>query len=83
VPTVVQMLHAAGLETAVAGSKGVALLQDWSHNGTSRAARDSVVFFDGKTAPEGAMAELTGTLGAWPETIEFPNIPEDQWTTRR
>jgi len=82
VPTVVQMLHAAGLETAVAGSKGVALLQDWSHNGASRAARDSVVLYDGKTAPESAMAALTGTLGPWPEIIEFPNIPEDQWTTR-
>jgi arylsulfatase A-like enzyme len=82
VPTVVQMLHAAGLRTAVAGTKGVALLQDWSHNGTTQAARDSVVFFDGKTAPEGAMAELTGTLGPWPDTIEFPNIPEDVWTTR-
>ena len=82
VPTVVQMLHAAGMETAVAGTKGVALLQDWSHNGKTRAARDSVIFFDGKTEPEGAMAELTGTLGAWPETIEFPNIPQDVWTTR-
>ena len=82
VPTVVQTLHAAGRKTAVAGSKGVALLQDWSHNGTTRAARDSVVLYDGKTAPEWVMAALTGTLGAWPETIEFPNIPEDQWTTR-
>jgi arylsulfatase A-like enzyme len=82
VPTVAQMLHAAGLTTAVAGTKGVALLQDWSHNGKSEAARESVVFYDGKTAPEGAMAELTGTLGAWPETIEFPNIPEDEWTAR-
>ena len=82
VPTVAQILHDAGRKTAVAGSKGVALLQDWSHNRTSRAARDSVVLFDGKTAPEGAMAELTGTLGAWPETIEFPNVPEDTWTAR-
>jgi len=81
-PTVVQMLHAAGRATAVAGSKGVALLQDWSHNGSSEAARDSVVFFDGKTEPPGAMGILTGTLGAWPETIEFPNIPEDAWTTQ-
>jgi arylsulfatase A-like enzyme len=82
VPTVVQILHAAGMRTAVAGTKGVALLQDWSHNGTTPAARDSVVFYDGKTAPEGAMAELSGTLGDWPEIIEFPNIPEDVWTTR-
>jgi len=80
VPTVVQMLHAAGLTTAVAGTKGVALLQDWSHNGASQAARDSVLFFDGNTAPPDAMAQLTGTLGAWPDTIEFPNIPQDQWT---
>jgi len=82
VPTVAQMLHAAGLETAVAGSKGVALLQDWSHDGTSRAAKKSAVFFDGQTAPAGAMAALTGTLGPWPELVEFPNIPEDQWTTQ-
>jgi arylsulfatase A-like enzyme len=51
VPTVAQTLHAAGLETAVAGTKGVALLQDWSHNGTTQAAKDSVIFYDGKTAP--------------------------------
>jgi arylsulfatase A-like enzyme len=81
-PTLVQILHGAGLRTAVAGTKGVALLQDWSHNGTTEAARESVVFYDGKTAPERAMAEMTGTLGAWPETIEFPNIPEDAWTTQ-
>jgi hypothetical protein len=82
VPTVVQMLHAAGRVTAVAGSKGVALLQDWSHNGTSKAARNSVVFYDGNTVPANAMATLTGTLGDWPQTIEFPNIPEDTWTTQ-
>jgi len=82
VPTVVQMLHAAGLRTAVAGSKGVAVLQDWSHNGTTEAAKESRVVFEGKSAPEGMMAELTGTLGEWPKTIEFPNIPRDLWTTR-
>jgi len=80
VPTVVQMLHAAGMKTAVAGTKGIALLQDWSHDGATQAARDSVLFFDGKIAPASAMAALTGTLGPWPDTIEFPNIPEDQWT---
>jgi arylsulfatase A-like enzyme len=80
-PTLVETLHAAGLRTAVAGTKGVALLQDWAHSGRTQAARDSVIFFDGKTEPEGAMAELTGTLGAWPDTIEFPNIPQDEWTT--
>jgi len=80
VPTVVQTLQAAGRQTAVAGTKGVALLQDWSHNGTTPAARSSVIFFDGKTAPDSAIASLTGTLGPWPETVEFPNIPEDRWT---
>jgi hypothetical protein len=43
VPTVAQMLHAAGRATAVAGSKGVALLQDWSHDGKTEAARESTV----------------------------------------
>jgi arylsulfatase A-like enzyme len=80
VPTVVEMLHAAGRQTAIAGTKGVALLQDWAHRQDSAAARASVIFDDGKTEPPAAMVTLTGTLGAWPETIEFPNIPEDQWT---
>ena len=80
-PTVVQMLHEAGMRTAVAGSKGVALLQDWSHDGTSAAARDSVVLYEGKTAPGEALAEMTGTLGEWPVLVEFPNIPQDTWTT--
>jgi len=79
---VVQMLHAAGRRTAVAGTKGVALIQDWSHNGKTQAARDSVVFYDGKAAPEAAMAEVTGTQGAWPADITFPNSPQDEWTTR-
>jgi arylsulfatase A-like enzyme len=82
VPSVVETLQAAGLPTAVAGSKGVALLQDWSHNGKTTAAKKSVVFFDGQTAPAAAMAALTGTLGDWPVTIEFPNIPQDTWTTQ-
>lgn len=82
VPSVVQMLHAAGRTAAVAGSKGVALLQDWSHNGKTSAAQKSVIFFDGQAFPPAAMALMTGTLGAWPETIEFPNIPQDIWTTR-
>ncbi len=81
VPTVVELLHAAGLETAIAGSKGVALLQDWAHQQSSPAARNSMLFDDGKMEPPGAMAELTGTLGPWPDTVEFPNIPQDQWTT--
>jgi len=82
VPTLAQLLHAAGLTTAVAGSKGVALLQDWSHNGRNLAARGSVVLFEGKTAPGTAMAELTAALGPWPSTVEFPNIPQDVWTTQ-
>jgi arylsulfatase A-like enzyme len=87
-PTVAEMLHAAGLTTAVAGTKGVALLQDWAHAGTTgaantgEAAQKSVMFFDGKTEPVGLMGELTGTLGEWPDTIEFPNIPQDVWTAR-
>ena len=79
VPTVAEMVKG---RVAVAGSKGVALLQDWAKTGKSGGGRNSVVFFDGKTEPQEEMAELTGTLGAWPETIEFPNVPEDQWTTR-
>ena len=87
VPTVAEMLHAAGFKTAVAGSKGVALLQDWSairpvlaRDGTP-VQNPNPVIFDGQTVPGESMAELTGTLGAWPPTIEFPNTPRDQWTT--
>jgi arylsulfatase A-like enzyme len=81
VPTVVELLHAAGMTTAIAGTKGVALLQDWAHQQNSAAARNSMLFDDGKAEPPNAMAALTGTMGPWPETIEFPNIPEDEWTT--
>jgi arylsulfatase A-like enzyme len=28
------------------------------------------------------MAELTAALGPWPDTVEFPNIPQDVWTTQ-
>jgi len=81
VPTVVELLHADGMATAIAGTKGVALLQDWAHEQNTQAARASMIFDDGKTDPPAAMAALTGTLGPWPDTVEFPNLPQDQWTT--
>jgi arylsulfatase A-like enzyme len=77
-PTVAETLHDHGLRTAIAGAKGVALLQD-------RAARgeDSfgVTLFAGEVLPEGYAEPIRRMLGAFPpEALTTTNW--DLWTTR-
>ena len=80
VPTLPELLHAAGEPTAIAGTKLVTAVLD-------RAARpdgaDSVVLFEGHTLPESFAAPLARQVGQpFPSEIHFPNVEPDAWTTR-
>lgn len=58
VPTVPEILQAAGIPTVVAGSKGVTLLHDRFPRGTNDAQRQSVNLFRGVTLPRSALESL-------------------------
>ncbi len=79
-PTVAETVQKAGFRTAVAGTKAVAILQDRAEVRKSRAARESVDVFGGKSAPADAAAGLSKTVGEFPKTITFPNSEQDRWT---
>lgn len=80
VPTLPELLHAAGRRTAIAGTKGVALLWDRAERPADSA---NVCVFGGETMPAEAAARINEALGgAFPKEITFPNAAQDLWTTR-
>jgi hypothetical protein len=81
VATVMETVQQAGFRTAVAGTKPVALLQDRAEERKSKAARESVTVFAGKTAPAAAAEGLRQSLGGIPLPVRFPNTAQDRWTT--
>ncbi|MBV9659094.1 MAG: alkaline phosphatase family protein [Verrucomicrobia bacterium] len=81
VPTLPELLHAAGERTAVAGTKPVAAFWDRGQDVAKRAG--SVTLFAGETLPASARQEIDDALGLpFPPTITFPNTEADVWTTR-
>ena len=78
--TVAETVQQAGFRTAVAGTKPVAILQDRAEVRTSKAARESVDVFAGKSAPADAITGLRAARGAFP-SVKFPNTAQDRWTT--
>lgn len=81
-PTLAELVQAAGHRTAVAGTKWGTVLQDRSRKRESAAARDSVVFFGRGALPESAFEILSKAIGPFPSKVEFPNAQQDAWTTR-
>ncbi|MBA2270816.1 MAG: alkaline phosphatase family protein [Chthoniobacterales bacterium] len=81
-PTLAERVQAAGHRTAIAGTKWGTVLQDRSRQRESAAAKDSVVFFGRSALPEAALESFKKVLGAFPERVDFPNRPQDSWTTR-
>ena len=79
--TVAEAVQQAGFRTAVAGTKGVALLLDRAETRTSRAARESVDVFGGKSVPADAVIALSKARGEFPLGVQFPNTAQDRWTT--
>jgi len=78
VPTVAELVQAAGARTAVVGAKPVALL----HDRLPRAAVSaSPVWFAEGCLPEALFGALTNQFGAFPEAAS-PNVARDAWATR-
>ncbi|PYK97524.1 MAG: hypothetical protein DME19_15980 [Verrucomicrobia bacterium] len=78
-PTVAEILHRAGLKTAVAGTKGVALLHD-SKERDEHYSLGKILYTD-KTLPTNTLTQLILELGSYPKYTQ-PNALRDEWTTR-
>ncbi len=85
VSTVAEIARRAGLTTAVAGTKPVALLHDRSPD--RPASPLSTIVFAGKSLPESLLAPITSALGPFPiyqpnPAEPKPNTEGNRWTTR-
>src|SRR5208283_576449 len=76
-PTVAETLQRAGLNTTVAGSKPVAMLQDRADRPGNAS---NVVLFEGRTLPAGILDNITSALGAFPGWSDN-KTNRDAWTT--
>jgi arylsulfatase A-like enzyme len=82
VDTLPEIVRAAGLRTAVSGTKGVSLLWDRSRTGRTT---DSATVFEGDTIPgaaKDAIIELLGPIPLARDRRYFVNSAQDAWTTR-
>ena len=83
-PTTAEILQAAGLKTAIAGTKPVAQLHDRRER--SDDYRAGVMLFDGKVLPSSLQPSLNDLLGKFPAAEDtkslLPNEKRDEWTTR-
>jgi arylsulfatase A-like enzyme len=80
-PTVAELLHGHGLQTAIAGAKEVALL----HDRALRTAGPGVspLVYQGETLPESLEPGMTQALGKFPKaTARDEKTARDDWTTR-
>ncbi len=78
--TIVEMMHHAGIPTAVAATKTVAALFDRKRDGASEAARQSPLVSAGAPVPDSAAAAVRELLGPFPAK-RTPNASQDEWTT--
>jgi len=78
VPTVAELVQAAGGRTAVVGAKPVAMLHDRLPR-TSDAAGS--VWYANGSLPETLEGALTNRLGVFPDA-GMPNAPRDAWAAR-
>ena len=81
-PTLPELARAAGLRTAVAGTKPVAMMWDRSFRGRTV---DSPTVFEGKAIPSALLDRIIPDLGPIPPDLDwknFHNAPQDEWTTR-
>jgi arylsulfatase A-like enzyme len=78
VPTLAEILHQNGLNTAITGSKPVVILHDRAERSATSA---SSILFEGQTLPAGLASHLTNTFGSFPAAAET-KTNRDLWTTR-
>jgi arylsulfatase A-like enzyme len=77
VPTIAELLHKKGLNTAIAGAKPVALLHDRQER---PANSPNINLFAGQTLPPNVLENLVGQYGKFPATSSTRVIRND-WTT--
>src|SRR2546430_11161502 len=78
-PTIAEILQSNGYSTAIAGTKGVALLHDRKER--DEHYRLGKILFADKTLPTNALTQLIQSLGPYPQSAQ-PNAARDEWTTR-
>ncbi|MBI3870274.1 MAG: alkaline phosphatase family protein [Verrucomicrobia bacterium] len=83
VPTIAEILQAAGHPTITAGTKAVVFLHDRSNKRSTAASSNSVLLYKGQTIPRGLLPSLVKANEdkAFPE-FKYPNKDADFWTTR-
>ena len=80
--TLPELARAAGLKTAVAGTKGVAII--WDRSIRNRTL-DQPTLFEGKSIPSALLDSILPDLGPLPPNVDwkhFTNQHQDEWTTR-
>jgi arylsulfatase A-like enzyme len=82
VPTMAELLQAAGLPTVVAGTKPVALLQDRSNRRVSTPALESVTLYNGHTIPSDLLEAIVKAQNKAFPASATPNVARDEWTTK-
>jgi predicted AlkP superfamily pyrophosphatase or phosphodiesterase len=83
VPTMAEIVQAAGFPTAVAGTKPVALLHDRMQRKSTGAAKDSIVLYNGRIMPS-SLEEATIAVNDRKKfpTNTIPNTGRDEWTVK-
>ena len=81
--TLAEILQDNGIATAIAGTKPVVLLHDRSMRKNSKAEKDSVLVWEGKSIPRAVSEGLPKVNDdkQWPSNA-IPNVAQDTWTTR-
>ena len=82
VPTLAEIVQAAGFPTVVAGTKPVALLHDRSPRQMTGAAKDSVVLYNGVTMPSSLKEAANKANDKSFPSNTIPNTGRDEWTVK-
>jgi len=83
VPTMCEIVQAAGFPTTVAGTKPVALLHDRAPRKSTGVGKDSVVIYNGRVMPSSLQAQIEKVNDdkKFP-TNTIPNTGRDEWTVK-
>lgn len=82
VPTVAEIIQAAGHPTIIAGTKPVALLQDRLPRKATGAAKDSVMMYNGRIMPSSLQEAIEKVNDKKFPTNSIPNTGRDEWTVK-
>lgn len=82
VPTVAEIVHAAGRSTAIAGAKSAAFLQDRHNEWASATSKDSVTRFAAAPMPANAREQTLTILGPVPSDSSHKSEERNLYVTR-